>query len=204
MSSTFRASIPASSKTVSIGILVQRWIGYELRAKRSVSFVSYSTDCQDTLHNQTYISDVVSFASLFEAFSFDMLQSLVQEMNLYAESPEDALRWLNVNLEGAKSRIDLYLIHQLILDGTDATSQVKHSTWRGNPATSDAVEILVSRRTWRGYRHWVVDFVPQIHLVSGNLTSGEYIFEDPLRRTRATLLRAQSQSATSRSKLIVQ
>lgn len=161
-------------------------------------------DCHDTLRNQTYISEVVSFASLFNAFSFDMLQALVQEMNLYDESPEKAVHWLNINLDVTETRIEIYLIQQLVISGTDVTSKIKYPTWRGNPATSDHVEIYVARRTWIGYKEWYVQFSPQIHLVSGNLTSGEYIFEDTLRQSKAVLLRSQRPSAVSRAKLLVQ
>jgi hypothetical protein len=46
-----------------------------------------------------YISKVCNIAQLFSEFNFDMLKALVEEMNRYNESPQDALKMLNAKPE---------------------------------------------------------------------------------------------------------
>jgi hypothetical protein len=52
--------------------------------------------CNDVLINKSYSVTVANLASLFRHFNFDMLQSLVEEMNRYNEAPKEALAMLNV------------------------------------------------------------------------------------------------------------
>lgn len=162
-----------------------------------------TTDCEDTLKNTTYIPEVVSYASLFEAFSFDMLQSLVEEMNRNDESPAQAVKWLNINLESAGSKREPYRIQQIIYEGADITRKIRNTHWEGNPVTSKVVEINIYGRTWMGYKDWTLMFSPQSHLVSGNLTSGEYVFEDPVRKSKAVLMRFRRASPATMARVIV-
>eukprot|EP00977_Amphora_coffeiformis_P022062 scaffold10339_cov174-Amphora_coffeaeformis.AAC.1 len=159
--------------------------------------------CRDELHNKTYTSDVVAFASLFESFSFDMLQALVAEMNLYSESPEQAVQWLNIMLDRQESKIETYLIQQLVVSGTDVTSRIQRPTWTGNPAISDLIEIDVIGKGWLGDKSWRVCFSPQNHLVSGNISSGEYVFVDEVRKSKAVLIKSRRQSLMDMAKLFV-
>jgi hypothetical protein len=156
-------------------------------------------DCQDQLLNTTHTSEVVAFASVFDAFSFDMLQALVAEMNYYSETPDEALKWLNIKLDLGESRIDTYLIQQLVVAGKDITEKIERPTWTGNPATSNLVEIHVYAHGWMsmGYKSWQIQFSPRSHLISGSVTSGEYVFVDDLRKTRAVLLRAARQNTNA-------
>jgi hypothetical protein len=52
--------------------------------------------CQDNLNDKSYINKVLELAKLFAAFNFDMLQALVEDMNMYNESPAQALKYLNI------------------------------------------------------------------------------------------------------------
>lgn len=51
--------------------------------------------CEDNLDDQDQIDNVLTVSGLFDAFNFDMLKALVEEMNRYKESAFDALEWLN-------------------------------------------------------------------------------------------------------------
>ena len=53
--------------------------------------------CSDNLSNPAHIQGVVNLAYLFEHFNFDMLQALIEEMNRYGESAQDAVKLLNIN-----------------------------------------------------------------------------------------------------------
>lgn len=52
--------------------------------------------CQEHLKKEEWIADVKRVASLFDAFNFDMLQALVEEVNRFNEPPLQAVRLLNI------------------------------------------------------------------------------------------------------------
>jgi hypothetical protein len=51
--------------------------------------------CNDVLDNKSHIPQIVRLTLMFESFNFDMLKALVEEMNRYKESPNQALEMLN-------------------------------------------------------------------------------------------------------------
>lgn len=55
--------------------------------------------CQDNLLNKGHIDRVVAISGLFMSFNFDQLKALVEEMNRYGETPDQALKMLNVKPE---------------------------------------------------------------------------------------------------------
>ena len=89
--------------------------------------------CVDNLNNKEHIEKICEITSLFEQFNFDMLKALVEEMNRYGESPQEALKMLNAKPEynnGGKFDI------KLIVNGKEMGE--RHSVdkaWRGNPLT---------------------------------------------------------------------
>lgn len=87
--------------------------------------------CQDNLNNKQYIDQVCKVAGLFDQFNFDMLKALVEEMNRYNESPQDAVQMLNAkpNL-GSSSDFSVELVvDQQPID----KDRLVDSTWNGNP-----------------------------------------------------------------------
>lgn len=52
--------------------------------------------CEDNLINKALTDSVCALGDLFFAFNFDMLQAVVEEMNRYGETAQEALRMLNV------------------------------------------------------------------------------------------------------------
>ena len=50
---------------------------------------------EENLHNKDNVGQVMRLTGLLK-FNFDMLSALVDEMNLYNESPSDSLRYLNI------------------------------------------------------------------------------------------------------------
>ena len=55
--------------------------------------------CLDNLRNQEHSAGVAGVANLFGEFNFDMLKALVEEMNRYKETAQDAARMLNLKPE---------------------------------------------------------------------------------------------------------
>ncbi len=52
--------------------------------------------CNANLKNEGHLDQVLRITQLDNTFNFDMLQSLVEEMNRYDESPLEVLKWLNI------------------------------------------------------------------------------------------------------------
>jgi len=94
--------------------------------------------CVDNLKNQKHTETIVNIASVFSAFNFDMLKAMVEEMNRYNETPQEAMRILNVKAEfdgGASYKVE-------ILKGERVADRTSPTTWNGAPLSSK--EICVS------------------------------------------------------------
>jgi hypothetical protein len=51
--------------------------------------------CEDRLNNKEHIDKICEISGLFGEFNFDLLKALVEEMNRYNETPQEALEMLN-------------------------------------------------------------------------------------------------------------
>ena len=86
--------------------------------------------CQDNLNNKHHIEKIVEISALFEQFNFDMLKALIEEMNRYNESPQDALKMLNAKPEfNNNGKFEC----QLIVNGEPVKDQNVRTEWQGNP-----------------------------------------------------------------------
>lgn len=136
--------------------------------------------CNDNLKNKQYIDTICNIASLFSEFNFDMLKGLVEEMNRYNESPQEALRMLNAKPEfdtGTKYEV------KLIDNGIEVkTETISPSTYDGNPLSPKGITIGydygepddddVVDTTWRQFRF------DGNSLVSVDPGAGKFVFED--------------------------
>ena len=97
--------------------------------------------CHDNLLSDTKTVDtIVSIASVFGAFNFDMLKALIEEMMRYNETPQEAMRILNVKAEfdgGSTYSVEIY-------KGDRKADRTSPSSWNGAPLSSK--EICIS---WR-------------------------------------------------------
>lgn len=90
--------------------------------------------CDDVLINKSYISEICRLAVLFSEFNFDILKALVEEMNRYDESPEDALKILNaIPDESGANRVefDVEIIANEVSYTKDKVED--YGNWHGNP-----------------------------------------------------------------------
>lgn len=55
--------------------------------------------CEDNLKDQTQIESIVKYTKVFSFFNFDMLSSVVEEMNRYGETLQEVLNVLNITPE---------------------------------------------------------------------------------------------------------
>jgi hypothetical protein len=93
--------------------------------------------CEDNLIQKQHTDKVCQVAAMFSQFNFDMLKALVEEMNRYGETPQEALTMLNAKPEFAGNsnfstelRISGKLIDHESMDPV---------TWSGNPLLVDKI-----------------------------------------------------------------
>lgn len=99
--------------------------------------------CHDNLKNLANIDGVLTVAGLFGEFNFDMLKALIEEMNRYNETAQEAMKLLNTKPEfgdGGTYKVTLIPVGQEPLK----PEQIDGAEWEGNP--------LTVRRNWHyGY-----------------------------------------------------
>ena len=92
--------------------------------------------CEDNLKAELkdHIGQICKIAAMFKEFNFDMLKALVEEMNRYNESPQEALKMLNAKPEfGDEQR---YIV-KLLPKGVDLPEEKQETReWHGNPLNS--------------------------------------------------------------------
>jgi hypothetical protein len=131
--------------------------------------------CQDTLENKEHIDQICRISSLFGEFNFDMLKALVEEMNRYNESPQDALRMLNAKPEfDSGSEYKIAMTHNgKPVENPDPTE------WSGNPLNPkgfwcgyDADPSSDDDDTWKNFK-----FEPK-DLTLVEPANGRFVFEN--------------------------
>jgi len=94
--------------------------------------------CYDNLLSDTKTVDtIVSIASVFGAFNFDMLKALIEEMMRYNETPQEAMRILNVKAEfdgGTTYSVEIY-------KGDRKADRTSPSVWNGAPLSTKEINI---------------------------------------------------------------
>lgn len=98
--------------------------------------------CRDNLNNQDYVEKVCQVSTLFSEFNFDMLKALVEEMNRYNETPQEAIQMLNAKPEFSSNK------QSFDVEFKNGVTQVDvyHKVWVGNPLTQ-AVGVSWPERT---------------------------------------------------------
>jgi len=87
--------------------------------------------CNDNLENKSHIETLCNIASLFDQFNFDMLKAIVEEMNRYNESPQDAMEMLNAKPEFSDSAT--YSVVLEVKGESIPEAQLDNTFWSGNP-----------------------------------------------------------------------
>lgn len=69
--------------------------------------------CIDNLVDQSKVDGVCRIAMIFNKFNFDMLKALVEEINRYNETPQEAIKYLNAKPEHSeKALFDVAIKHK--------------------------------------------------------------------------------------------
>jgi hypothetical protein len=144
--------------------------------------------CEDNLKNTSQIDKIVNISSLFSEFNFDMLKALVEEMNRYDESPQEALRMLNAKPEfDGGSKYDVEVVH----NGELVKGDVNPAVFNGNPLQPKGVEISFDADP-DGDTDWEYMEFNANALVSVDAQAGKFVFED--KGTRLTLTKVKNKS----------
>lgn len=93
--------------------------------------------CVDNLDDQTQVDSVLRISMLFPKFNFDILKAMVEEMNRYKETPQQALKMLNAKPESgerAEYNFQLRIEGELIPE-----KDISETFWRGNPLSQTII-----------------------------------------------------------------
>lgn len=119
--------------------------------------------CNDNLVNKTYIEKICQVAAMFAQFNFDMLKALIEEMNRYDESPQEALQLLNAKPEFAgssKFKVEFRVNGKLMDD-----NNCEPNRWEGNPLSAERIHTSYdtnpedSNSDWKNSRFSADDLV---------------------------------------------
>jgi hypothetical protein len=89
--------------------------------------------CEDNLKAKEHIQAICRISTLFDQFNFDMLKALVEEMNRYNETPQQAMRMLNARPEFSSEARYKVTLQPKGLDIPE--DHIESSEWVGNPLT---------------------------------------------------------------------
>jgi hypothetical protein len=96
--------------------------------------------CEENLNNKDQIENVCRVSSMFAEFNFDLLKALVEEMNRYNETAQEAIKMLN-----AKPQFDdgnaRYNIEFKIGNNIIPLEHIYPKVWRGNPLATEKFTI---------------------------------------------------------------
>lgn len=92
--------------------------------------------CHDNLNaeHQSHTDKICNIAMLFAEFNFDMLKALIEEINRYGDTPQEAMRMLNAKPEFSNDvRHTVFLTYK----GMEVKSVAKQ--WDGNPMATERI-----------------------------------------------------------------
>ena len=131
--------------------------------------------CEDVLEDREHIDGVVDISEMYEPFNFDMLQALVEELNRYHETPEQALRFLNISqIYATAASWDM----KLWVDGKPAKRLARHM-WVGNPLElrGNSVIATYEGKDEDGDKRWIQVEFEISDMVGRDLRSKTFTFQ---------------------------
>jgi hypothetical protein len=125
--------------------------------------------CQDNLKAKEHIERIVNVSSMFKEFNFDMLKALVEEMNRFGDTPQQALAMLNAKPEfDGETKYEVKIVHE--------GKELQQQEYRGNPLSPDGVEISFDPDPENDEADYVYKVFTSSTLVT--VKNGQFVFED--------------------------
>lgn len=140
--------------------------------------------CHDNLIHKEYTEKIVTIASLFAEFNFDMLKALCEEMNRYGETPQEALRMLN-----AKPEFDNGTEYEMKIIHNGVEIERGRDRFNGNPLQPNGVEVGFDSDPTDDDADYIHKVFNANALIKVDAGKGEFIFED--KGTRLILTRVK-------------
>ena len=135
--------------------------------------------CEDELVNKSYINEICRLSALFAAFNFDMLKALVQEMNLYNESPKEALKMLNAVPEDYHTN---HFTAVAVVSGVEYKDNhlCDEGSWSGNPLSPLGIHLEYRNPLYNddSEPYWKTLRMEPTSLVSVDVATGTFVFKD--------------------------
>lgn len=128
--------------------------------------------CEDNLNDTSHTDAICNLALLFEQFNFDMLKALIEEMNRYNESPQDAIALLNAS-PMRRGEIEYEL--SCVIEGAEVEVSRHYSTWSGNPLSQTVSFYYKDPDTDDGLES--MEFYPS-EIVKVDSSTGSIYYED--------------------------
>lgn len=98
--------------------------------------------CNDNLNDKTQTQAVCRISMLFDAFNFDMLKAMVEEMNRYSETPAKCLEMLNINPENSDNSAFTvtFKVNGEVIPWIDIVDVGKDGSYSTNPLAPVEIE----------------------------------------------------------------
>lgn len=134
--------------------------------------------CEDNLKAKKHIDTICKISSLFSEFNFDMLKALIEEMNRYGETPQEALRFLNAKPEFGNEIV--YNVQAIVGNRPVEEQNLTPTRWKGNPLSRGfEIEWYDGKRGKDDYDsdgEWHTIEFSQNDLASVNSQDGKFVF----------------------------
>jgi len=123
--------------------------------------------CEENLTNKAELPRIKKLIGLFESFNFDMLQSLIEEMNRYNESAIDAIKMLNIKPHNQEN---CSYSATLTENGESIYVDEDYKTVYLDPLNMGSFSITYKVKGKATYASFSVDDLKQIHGETGTYT----------------------------------
>jgi hypothetical protein len=133
--------------------------------------------CLENLNNKAHIPQVCRLTLMFESFNFDMLKALVEEMNRYNESPNQAMEMLNakpMDAGTAKHTVEIWKA------GKKLEGSIHPNYIRGIPIAHEELEFQFEENPEAEDSDWTEVVIGPNHLKKIDAEAGTftYVFEE--------------------------
>ena len=107
--------------------------------------------CKDNLNNKSEIDNIVKISKIFEKFNFDMLKSLVEEMNRYNESALKAIELLNIT-PSHQNNVE----YKVSITDKDNNEYINYpNEWDGFPLEEEKFDMRIMRTDDKEKKEWL-------------------------------------------------
>lgn len=148
----------------------------------SLTFAGLDTNfvrefASDTLTNLKHVENLVKMVGHFKDFTFDALNSLVEEMNRYDEPPAEALKWLNIRSDKDKGRYKIKVSPLRPARGFKPRPHPSYTSMLFSDVTSEQMMIVILGMDNKDKdKHAHINIDPDIHLTKSMPEKGLYVY----------------------------